>query len=75
MLTAQRLIDRNKMLIATFKAAQKAGSVKESWDRLETVWNPDGTLDVLTAYRDGRRVYRLSFTWNADGSLHSVSKI
>jgi len=46
----------------------------DKFTNLDVKWNPDGTLNRLTAYRDGGVLYRLDFLWNFDGSLSKIMR-
>ncbi len=42
--------------------------------KLAFTWNPDGTVNTLTAYDGAEAIFTLTFAWNADGSLREAAR-
>lgn len=43
--------------------------------RFDFTWRPDGTLETLKAYGAGDELlFTLTFSWNIDGTLQSVTR-
>jgi hypothetical protein len=42
--------------------------------KLAFTWNPNGTLATLKAYDGEELLFTLTFSWNAEGALQSVTR-
>ena len=56
-----------------FKTKKKADQDKSvEFDDLRLQWNSNGTLNRLSASRNGTVLYVLDFAWNYDGTLSNI---
>ena len=61
-------------VLRQFKERKTVKQNAAEFDDLQLNWNPDGTLNLMTAYRNGEVLYEMQFMWNADGTLNSVRR-
>jgi len=66
--------DYGRAYKAIFDAAQTIGSVVTDLTKLEFTWNANGILQTLKAYKGETLIYTLTFDWNPDGTLRSISR-
>lgn len=45
------------------------------WTDLHSEYNPDGSLNRLTFYKNGMVLYEMHFIWNANGTVSRIRRV
>lgn len=64
----------SQQILEQYKKKKDSQQNPEKFDALDLKWNPDSTLNRMTAYRNGGVLYTLDFVWDAMGQLVAIKR-